>query len=65
MEDKPIRLTKGQRKRLYHCNVGVGIVAFKSGDNEITEVEFYIGRDGHLRRVRDGSLLLPLQVHDD
>ena len=62
MTDKPIRATPGQKRRLFQCHPGVGFIVWKSGPNEITEVEFYTDRDGTLRRLGDNASVLPLEI---
>ena len=57
--------TKGQRKKLYRAHVGYGFIAFKSWDDQITEVEFYVAKDNSLRKVGTGEPLLPLDVQDE
>lgn len=64
MSDR-IKTTRGQREQLRKCRVGAGFIVWKSADNETTEVEFYIDGDGQLRRIKDGSLLLPLEVRNE
>jgi len=56
--------TKGQMKKLYCENPGYGWIVFSSGENEVTEIEVYVGRDKVLRRVFNGKPLFPLQITD-
>jgi len=41
---KRIKTTKGQRKELLNCHVGVGFMVFHSCPDKTTECEFYISR---------------------
>lgn len=60
-----MKTTKSQRKQLLQLGVGVGFIALKTGENEITEIEVYVGRDNVLRRVGNGEPLLPITLCDD
>ena len=56
--------TKGQRTILRNrSGIGMGIVIWKSGEMETSEIEFYTARDETLRRVGDRGLLLPFLQH--
>jgi len=57
--------TKGQCKKLYKCGHGYGWLVFRSSDKEITEIEFYVGKDNKVRRVGNGELLLPIEIIDE
>jgi len=37
-----IKATKKQRNELYNCHIGVGYLIYKSGENMITQTEFYL-----------------------
>jgi len=39
---KRVKSTKGQRKELLNCHVGVGFMVFHSGEGKTTEMEFFI-----------------------
>ena len=54
-----IKSTKGQRKKLCDCHVGVGLLVYHAGNNETVEFEFFI-RDGKLRYVENGE---PVEFH--
>ena len=60
-----MRTTKAQRKKLYEENPGYGWIVFNSGNNEITEVEIFVGKDKVMRRVGNGKPLFPLQMLED
>jgi hypothetical protein len=60
-----MKTTKGQLKKIRNANTGYGWIVFNSGNNEVTEIEVYIGRDNKLRRVGNGECLLPLTFCDD
>lgn len=56
---KSVKPTKGQEKLLRNqYGVGTGVVMYKSGEDEITYVDFFLARNGSLRNVRSG---LPLK----
>ena len=57
--------TKGQRKKLYNANTGYGWIVYNAGNDVITEIEIYIGKDNRIRRVANGKLLLPLSFRDE
>ena len=60
-----MKTTKAQRKRLYNENPGYGWIVFNSGNEEITEIEIFVGKDRVMRRVGNGNPLFPLQMIDD
>ncbi len=60
-----MKLTKIQKEKLYNASIGYGWIVFKSGKNEITEIETYIGKDNILRRVENGKPLLPIELRDE
>lgn len=60
-----MKTTKGQRKKLYECNNGYGWIVYKSGDNEIAEIEIYIDKNNRVRRVGNGEPLLPITFFDE
>jgi hypothetical protein len=60
-----VKTTKTQRKKIYERNPGYGWLIFKSGENEVTEIEIYVGRDNKVRRVGNGEPLLPIQFIDE
>lgn len=57
--------TKGQCKRIYNGHHGYGWLVFRSGDNEITEIEIFVGKDNRVRRVGDGKPLFPFELVDE
>lgn len=50
-----IRLTKAQRQRIFDCGVGVGVVAYKMADDQLSEFEFYLDRKNQMRFVGNGA----------
>lgn len=48
-----MKLTKKQSDELLGCHIGVGMVAYKSAENEITRFEFYTGKDNKVRKISD------------
>ena len=59
-----IKTTLGQRKKLYLCRNGVGLIAYKSSDNTICEAEFFVDSMGQLCFTSNGTPL-HLSVADD
>lgn len=53
-----IKLNKPQRRELFNCHVGVGLLALKTAPNEIVQIELFTDRDGTLRKLGD-ALCLP------
>lgn len=51
---KPVRLTKAQRKNLFDCHVGVGVLAYKSAADTITETEFYVDPKNRICYIGNG-----------
>jgi hypothetical protein len=60
MIQRHIRLTKGQRNVINRFDVGVGLMAWKNQEGEITQCEFYTDQDGNPCRASNGSSILPL-----
>ena len=60
-----MKTTKAQRKRLYNENPGYGWIVFNRGNEEITEIEIFVGKDRVMRRVGNGNPLFPLQMLDE
>jgi len=50
-----IKLTKKQTNELMNCHIGVGLIVFKSADNELTKIEFFTGKDNKVRKITDRS----------
>ena len=57
--------TKNQIKKIREAHHGYGILIFKSSEQEVTEIEIYIGKDNKLRRVNNGKLLFPIRFTDE
>ena len=51
-----MELTKKCKKDMYARDNGVGVVFIKTGDNEITEINFNLGRNGKFGTL-NGTLL--------
>ena len=51
-----MELTKKRKEDMYRRDNGVGVVFVKTGDKEITEMEFNLGRNGHFYTM-DGTRL--------
>ena len=51
-----MKLTQKQLNDLLNCHIGVGIVIFKSSENEITKFEFYTGKDNKVRKISDYNM---------
>ncbi len=56
--------TKGQRKKLEDCHLGVGFIVWHSAHGQCSEIEFYTGDDNILRRVANGKPLFPIEVRE-
>ncbi len=52
---KTVHATKAQQRDLLQCEIGIGLLLYKSGTDTITEVSFYLDRYGYPRRVSDGQ----------
>lgn len=61
---KPIRLTRAQQRKIFDRHVGVGVLAYKSAQNEITETEFYIDPKNRMCYIANGKPV-EFQVHRD
>ena len=48
-----MKLTSKQIKDLMNCHCGVGSIIIKSNDNEISQVEFYIGKNKKICALND------------
>ena len=48
-----MKLTTKQINELLNCHIGVGYVIYKSGEDEITKFEFYLGKDNKVRKISD------------
>ena len=48
-----MKLTKRQTDELFNCHEGVGMLAVKTRDNEISIVEFWTDRNGEIRYLTD------------
>ena len=51
-----MELTKKWKEDMYRRDNGVGVVFIKTGNNEITEIEFVLGRNGKFSTL-NGTLL--------
>lgn len=51
-----MELTKKWKEDMYRRDNGVGVVFLKTGNKEITEIEFNLGRNGKFGTM-DGTLL--------
>jgi len=51
-----MKLTKKWEEDMYRRDNGVGVLFVKTGDNEITEIEFVLGRNGKFGTL-NGTLL--------
>ena len=60
-----MKTTKGQRKKLYDSHTGYGWLVYRSGDNEITEIEVYISKNNKVNRVGNGKPLFPIEFTDE
>jgi len=60
-----MKTTKKQRDQLYNSQIGYGWIVMKSMENEIVEIEVYVGRDNILRRVGNGKPLIPMEIWDE
>ena len=48
-----MKLTKKQTNELLGYHIGVGVVIYKSAENEITKFEFYTGKNNKVRKISD------------
>lgn len=61
-----VNLTKVQKKKLFGCGVGVGIVAYKVNDNTICDFEFYLDKNNTMRFVGNGEpVVFDVQREED
>ncbi len=44
-------INKPLRNKLYNQHIGTGIVAFKSGDNELNIFEFFVDKNNKIRFI--------------
>ena len=59
-----IKTTPGQRKKLYLCRNGVGLIAYKVDHNLTCEVEFFTNPAGQLCYTANGAPL-KMEVADE
>jgi hypothetical protein len=61
--NKVNRQTKAQYKALLQCHNGAGVLHYKSADNCVSSIEFYINRKGQICFPTNGKPVY-LQVQD-
>ena len=55
---KKIKLTKQSKKNILDQHLGTGTIVYKSAENEISYINFYIGRnDGKIRNSGTGDII--------
>lgn len=57
-------INKQLRDKLFDQHIGTGIVAFKSGENDLTAFEFFVGRDNKIRRISDEIKTPELNINE-
>lgn len=58
-----IKLTKKSKEKMYDQHLGTGSMVFKSGENQLTYINFYIGRnDGRLYNSGTGKLIETINI---
>ena len=48
-----MKLTKKQNADLFNCHIGVGFIAFKSAENTIKKLEFFVGKNNEICFIND------------
>lgn len=59
------KLSKEQKRELFNVNEGVGVLHVKSAPSCITTIESYIDSTGVMRHIRNGQVVLPIEIARD
>lgn len=62
MKDGRLKASKRLLDRIFDCHTGVGLLVYKSGTETVTQVEVFVDKDGQLKRIHDGKLVLPIRI---
>lgn len=62
MNDTRLKASKRLLDRIFDCHTGVGLLVYKSGTETVTQVEVFVDKDGQLKRIHDGKLILPIHI---